>query len=220
MLPYILSAGSDGGALREYPPSDGRYYQRGTRGSEIGRSAPGPCGYTDPQSVATCRRQGIRSCPPGTPSAAYSDAGRASISARQGVSCQQVARHRSKTQHQFLQVQSTRSVQPVVRHDLYPDCVGPPRRRRNPAWVTPRPSKVHNHVLQRLSSSNPLLQAAQEAHSRRFKPLALKKSVHPHGPSSIRSILKKRCIRTEDAVHGRPHTEVSHLTVTHSAARK
>ncbi len=108
---------------------------------------------------------------------------------------------------------------------MYTDCgiivqsQGPPRHRVNPVWVTPRPSKVHDHVLPRLSVSNPLQQAAQEAHSRRFKPLALKKSVHPHGPSSIRSILKKRCICTEDAVHGGLHAEVSHLTVTHSSAR-
>ncbi len=60
-------------------------------------------GNTDPQGVATCRQQGLWNGLPCTPSAAYSDAGRASTSARKGVSGQQVARHRSKTLHQFLQ---------------------------------------------------------------------------------------------------------------------
>ncbi len=42
--------------------------------------------------------------------------------------------------------------------------------------MTPLPSKVQDHILSLLSVSNPLRQAAQEAHSRLFKPLAL---VHP-----------------------------------------
>ncbi len=114
-------------------------------------------------------------------------------------------------------VQSTRSVQPVVCNMTCPLIVqspGPPRRRHHPALVTRQPSTVQHHILPRRSVSNPLRQAAQEAHSRRYKPLALKKSVHPHGPSSIRSILKKRCIRTENSVHGGLHAEVSHLTHT------
>ncbi len=55
--------------------------------------------------------------------------------------------------------------------------------------------------------SNPLRQAEQEAHSRRFKPLALKKS----SSALPRSILKKQGIGEEDAVHA----EVSHCSTLH-----
>jgi hypothetical protein len=84
---------------------------------------------------------------------------------------------------------------------------GPPRRRHNPALVTPRPSKVQDHNLWLLSVSNRLRQAAQEAHSRLFRPLALKKS----SSALPLSILKKRGIREEDAVHA----EVSHCSTLH-----
>jgi hypothetical protein len=99
-------------------------------------------------------------------------------------------------------VQSTLSVLPVVpvvQHELSPDCPVPcPQlRRHNPALVTPLPSKVQDHILPLLSMSNPLRQAAQEAHSLQFKPLALKKS----SSALPRSTLKKRDIHEEDAVH-------------------
>jgi hypothetical protein len=75
---------------------------------------------------------------------------------------------------------------------------GPPQRQHNPALVTPLSSKVQDHILQLWPVSNPLQQAAQEAHSRRFKPLVLKKS----SSALPQFILKKLCIREEDAVHG------------------
>jgi hypothetical protein len=88
---------------------------------------------------------------------------------------------------------------------------GPPRRRHSPALVTPRPSKVQDHILPLQSVSKPLRQAVQEANSRRFKPLALKKS----SSALPRSILKKLCIHKEDAVHGGLHAEVSQCSTLH-----
>jgi hypothetical protein len=84
---------------------------------------------------------------------------------------------------------------------------GPLWRQHNPALVTPRPSKVQDLILSPQSVSNPLRQAAQEAHTRQFKPLALKKS----SSSLPLSILKKRGIRKEDVVHA----EVSHCSTLH-----
>ncbi len=75
---------------------------------------------------------------------------------------------------------------------------GSPRRHQhNPALVTPRPSKVQDHILSLLSVSNTLRQAAQEAHSHWFEPRTLKNSAS----ALPQSILMKRVIGEEDAVH-------------------
>ncbi len=110
----------------------------------------------------TCRRQGLWNGLPGTPSAANSDAGRANRSARQGVSGEQVAKHGSKTPHQILQATVNQVCALPLCNMTCPLIVqspGPQRRRQ-----------VQDHILPLQSVSNPLRQATQEAHSRRFKP--------------------------------------------------
>ncbi len=101
--------------------------------------------------------------------AAYSDAGHASTSARQGISALQVASHGSRTQHQFLQG----TVSPFCAVccallDLSACCAypGPPLRWHHPALVTPPPGKVQHLICPQQTTSDPLQQAAQEAPSR------------------------------------------------------
>jgi hypothetical protein len=79
--------------------------------------------------------------------------------------------------------------------------LGPPLRWHNPAFVTPRPRNVQDHILPLLSVSNPLRQAAQDAHSRLFKPLALKNSSSAfcHDPSSKSGAFARRMPSTADS---------------------
>ena len=68
---------------------------------------------------------------------------------------------------------------------------GPPRRRHHPALVTRQPSKVRHlrFPCRTIYDLSPPSQAAQEAHSRRFKPLKLSSVVS--SSTKPRSILKK-----------------------------
>ena len=96
-----------------------------------------------------------------------------------------------------LRINSSK-VLPVLSslHDVLPDLAavqspGPPRRRHHPALVTWQPSKVWHLRFQRRTIYDhiPPSQAAQEAHSRRFKPRTLSSVVS--SSTKPRSILRK-----------------------------
>ena len=96
---------------------------------------------------------------------------------------------------------SSSKVLPVLSalHDVPPDFAavqspGPPRRRYHPALVTRQPSKVRHLRFPRRTIYDhfPPSQAAQEAHSRRFKPLKLSSVVS--SSTKPRSILKKGAV--------------------------
>ena len=93
---------------------------------------------------------------------------------------------------------SSSKVLPVLSasHAVPPDLAvvqspGPPRRRHHPALVTRQPSKVRHlrFPCRTIYDHIPPSQAAQEAHSRRFKPLKLSSVVS--SSTKPRSILKK-----------------------------
>ena len=93
---------------------------------------------------------------------------------------------------------SSSKVLPILSalHAVLPDLAavqlpGPPRHRHHPALVTRQPSKVRHlrFPCRTIYDLIPPSQAAQEAHSRRFKPLKLSSVVS--SSTKPRSILKK-----------------------------